>query len=177
MAFRRLERNPDEAYSLFVIGCSYDREGKLEKAVEYYKKAEKNDSSIYNLHSNLAYTYWRLDGKSLERVEQECNLELRYGPNPDAYINRALVHRSRGDNEKAFQDYEKAVNIAWGELEIYLIAACFSQQYKIHQRKGIQFLERAFSVDPDSWRAWELKVGFITMRRNIKKQKRHICVL
>jgi len=161
IAFKIIEKKPQEAYTLFLIAGSYAEEKNFVKAIEYYLKAEKINTRIFNLHNYLGYSYWLMDNKNLDKLQKECELEINYYPlNYWAYISRAIVDRGKHDNEAAFQDYAKAVELGPDQLEILLISARFCQQLKIHQEEGMQYLNMALQKNPKSWRVWEIKAGF-----------------
>lgn len=170
IGLRVLEKFPEDAQALFLIAFSYDREENLPKAIEYYLRAEKADTKVFNLHNNLGWLYLQMNNANPAEAKRELDLEIKYYPdNYLPYMNRAIAHRMTKDNESAFRDYTKGLSLAPRDIENYLTVARLCQQHKIHQEEGKIYLQEAMKINPESWRAWEIKGGFYYNEKKYKE--------
>jgi len=160
IAFKMLERDREDAEALNLIGETFAAEKDLSKALDYYLQAEKINTRLLHLHNHIGSIYVNLN-KNYQAAQKEFELEILYNPNNwMPYHNIALIHRYNNDNEAAFQAYAQALGVAGNELEPMLITARFCEQLQIHPEEGKKIINKALSLYPDSWRAWEINAGF-----------------
>jgi tetratricopeptide (TPR) repeat protein len=161
IAFKVLDKKPQYAAALYIIGKCYEDEGDLSKALEYYLKAEKINTTLPGLHFSIGVIYGNMKEQSSSKALKEYELEIQYNPqNWMPYINRAMLYGHAGDYENAFNDCAKAVELGQDNIRALLIAARFSEQLQVHPKEGKEFLRKALKIYPRSWRAWEIKGGF-----------------
>jgi len=168
-----LKKVPANAAALYIVGLTYYNEKDTAKALEYFKQAGKSDTTLANLHFYMGVIYHDTDKDDLEKPLKQYDLEIQYHPqNADAHINRGMIYGYMGDMEKAFADCAKAVELTGNDIENLLVAARFSEQLQVQVEQGKKLLARALELYPRSWRAWEIKAGFVYHDNDYKSAER-----
>jgi tetratricopeptide (TPR) repeat protein len=115
--FRRVtELAPDNAIGYVDIGDVYFSQGKYQESIPEFQKALRLRPS-YDVYSNLGTVYFYLKRypeavKMFEKaVEMSPNQEVTMGNLADSY-------RWSGDREKANATYDKAIALAFQELQV-----------------------------------------------------------
>ena len=122
-AFRQLEtavdKNPDSAHPLSVLGEFKEREGKLAEAEQNYLKA----LSIDNQHAPTHYRLGRLHlkrekfAKGIEHLKQASDLEAE---NPAYLETLGAEYERSGDYLEAVNFYERVSVLEPDRLDIYV---------------------------------------------------------
>lgn len=168
---RVLEKDKHNIRALTLMGICL---GNTKEALDHFYRADeeaiKNKVIIDNLHNATGWALWRLDKANADKALIEYDKEMKGNPgNWLPYGNRPLIFRYRGDNELAFQDYQKSIEISGNDLQAILIAARFSEQLQVHPKEGLKWVRKALELYPNSWRAWEILAGFYFHEKKYKK--------
>jgi eukaryotic-like serine/threonine-protein kinase len=152
-AYRKVtELEPDNAVGYMNIGGVYFREGKYNEAIPFYEKALKLQPQA-DLYTNLgtAYFFLRRYQEAVPLFEKAVEMD----PNDQWYVgNLADAYRWSGHPDKAQSTYDKAIALAYKELEVNPRRASTMGSLAVYfAKKGdstqaLQFIGRARSIDP-----------------------------
>jgi eukaryotic-like serine/threonine-protein kinase len=154
-AFRKItELEPDNAIGYMNIGTVYFRQGKYNECIPYFEKALKLQPQA-DLYSDLgtAYFFLRRYQEAVpmfeKAVEMNANDEVNVGNLADAY-------RWSGHADKAQVTYDKAIALAYRELQVNPRQARALNSLAVYYAKkgdsaqAIQFIRRARAIDPNN---------------------------
>ncbi len=150
--FRRvIELAPDNPTGYENTGAVYFRQGRYEECVPIFRKSIELDPSADN-YSNLgvAFFYLKRYDESVKMFERAVAL------NPNGQIivgNLADAYRWSGQREKAEATYDRAIALAYKELEVNPRRADAMQYLALYYAKKLQpaqaldFIARARAID------------------------------
>jgi eukaryotic-like serine/threonine-protein kinase len=154
-AFRKItELEPDNAIGYMNIGTVYFRQGKYNECIPYFEKALKLQPQA-DLYSDLgtAYFFLRRYQEAVPLFEKAVEMD----PNDQENVgNLADAYRWSGNADKAQSTYDKAIALAYKELEVNprkSSTMCFLALYyakKGDSTQALQFIRRARLIDPTS---------------------------
>lgn len=107
-------------YSLpfMLLGNVYERTGKLQKAIRFYKQSLHIKPDNVEACNNLGVVYKNL--KEYEKALAFLNRALLLEPRrPDIYYNLGNVYKETGDLTKAITQYEKSISINSGFIPAF----------------------------------------------------------
>lgn len=154
-AFQRVvELAPEISFGYENVGVVYFSQGKFKEAISYFQKALAITSDPV-LYSNIgtAYFYMQRYAESVPMFEKAVamnpNDESPVGNLPDAY-------RWNGQKEKSLATYDKAIALAYKELQVNSrkadtmgdLAGYYAK--KGDQAQSIEWISRARGIDPNS---------------------------
>lgn len=154
-AFRKVtELEPNNAYGYDNVGAVYLCSGKWNEAIHEYQRALDLEPHFI-AYSNLGTAYF-----DLKRYGEAAKMfEKAVAMNPTEQIvvgNLADAYRWSGQSEKALATYDKAIALAYKELEVNPRSAtalqCLALYYakKGDRKQALEFILRARSLDPDN---------------------------
>ena len=154
-AFRKItELEPDNAIGYMNIGTVYFRQGKYNECIPYFEKALKLQPQA-DLYSDLGTAYFFL--KRYKEAVPMFEKAVEMNPNDQVNVgNLADAYRWSGHADKAQSTYDKAIALAYKELEVNPRSAstmCSLAVYfakKGDSTQALQFIRRARSIDPNS---------------------------
>jgi tetratricopeptide (TPR) repeat protein len=151
-AYRRMtELEPDNIFGYLNIGATLFNQGKHEECIAPFKKALEIKPS-WEIYSNLGTAYFYLNryqeavGAFEEAVKLNPSQELAYGNLADAY-------RWSGQPEKAMAAYDRAIALAYKELDVNpRKASAMASLALYYAKKGnslraLDFSRRALALD------------------------------
>jgi len=135
------------------LGDQFAKQGNLEKAIRYYRRALEVDPGSAVAHNNLASALARL-GK-LEEAKTHYQEALRIAPRfAGAQVNLATFLAQEGNSQKATGHYEKALEMDPFLFEAhYNLGTLYSNQ-KNHEAAREHY-EKALELKPDFAQAHE----------------------
>jgi eukaryotic-like serine/threonine-protein kinase len=151
-AYKRVtELEPDNSFGFLNLGVAYSQEGKYEEAIPYFQKSLQIQPS-YLTYSNLgtAYFYMKRYNESVPTFEKAVELN----PNDQLSMgNLADAYRWSGQREKANATYDRAIALAYRELEVdpknTTALECLALYYgkEGNAAQSIEFIRRARSIN------------------------------
>jgi TolB-like protein/Tfp pilus assembly protein PilF len=137
-AIERLEElrasDPLSMSTHYVLGQQYIQVGRLDEAVESYRRAVRLSPGASGVHFYLAMAL--LQQGDYEAALREVELETRQGY---LHTGRALIYQTMGDTERATEELDKVIEI--GDRWTYQIASVHA--YLNEPDEAIRWLERA----------------------------------
>jgi len=118
LSVKNLELFPDFFFSQWVVGCSYEREGELDKAIEYYRKAIVGGGFVYGyLGKALIRAGRRDEARAILDQLDEQSRDRYVSPVPSAVINAELgdMETGLGLLEQAWQ--LRVSHLMWAGVE------------------------------------------------------------
>jgi tetratricopeptide (TPR) repeat protein/TolB-like protein len=151
-AYKRVtELEPDNSFGYLNLGVVYCQQGKYEEAIPYFQKSLQVQPS-YLAYSNLgtAYFYLKRYPDSVPMFEKAVELN----PNDQLFMgNLADAYRWSGQRDKANATYDKAIALAYKELEVdpkstdALGGLALYYGKKGNSAQSIEFIRRARSIN------------------------------
>lgn len=150
-----IQANPQNLYAYNGMGKMYMQQKNYEKALEYFKILLDIDNTDYSKYTydNIYDCYKKLKEDKL--AEKYITEAIEKYPNDESfYLTRGLFYSNHNENEKALEDYEKAISInpkysyAYNNMGIVY---CDMKQYE----KAIMFYEKALKFKPNNDKANE----------------------
>ena len=178
---------PNCAQNYALRGLIYHNNGEYEKATIDYNNAENiivnslsdelksTDNEIYCRPPPLKILYFQRS-QSHYQAEKYINaiLDLNQVIKIDpgffrAYKERALSYIEISDYAKAFKDIEKAIEIAPEDLLLYTLLYAICKKSNNFFEKGIQYLEKAISLDLVGFYAYSYLADLYFLTDNFQK--------
>jgi Tfp pilus assembly protein PilF len=146
-----LDKKISSSLSHYIIAGMYQRRGELEKAVDEYKKALKNDYENSVIHLNLATAY--IKNNQLDQAINELNLAINFDPQavePHAIL--ALLYSLQNKLDLATGEYEVALKNASKlqpkNIDIYKsLGIIYLQQKRFQDAENVYRLMLEFAPD------------------------------
>lgn len=138
------------AYSSYLKGLLSDRYGDSKRALDEYIKAKKFDKESVSLKLRIAVQHIKLDNsdkalKILDELKKEEPINL------DAYLLLILLYSSKGEEEKATQEYEEMLSGLYKEKPDNLKIAESLAQFKMQKsdfETALNIYESILKLDP-----------------------------
>lgn len=150
------ELEPDNIWGYQNTGATYFTDGKFESAIPYFQKALEMQPDAAN-YSNLGTAYFYL-----QRYKDAVpNFEKAAALNPGDQMligNLADAYRADGDQQHAKTTYDKAIALAYKELQVNprnattlgVLALYYAKEGDASQ--AVSFIHRARSISPSDVR-------------------------
>jgi tetratricopeptide (TPR) repeat protein len=177
-----LRKNPDDADALFSIGAVSYRYGRIEKAIESYKRVvsirPRDAAAYYNL--GAAYK----DKGDLKEAASAFRKVIDINPDDaKAYYSLGVVYRELGDYKKACQKFEEALNADSSFAPAYFSLGNVYQANLGEPRMAVLYWKKYLKLNPHdpqaaSLREWIAQVeasdtgGETTGERKTGREKR-----
>jgi eukaryotic-like serine/threonine-protein kinase len=153
-AFRRItDLEPDNSIGYMNIGVVYFSQGKYNECIPFLEKALKLQPQA-DLYSNLgtAYFFLRRYKEAVPMFEKAVKMD----PNDQENVgNLADAYRWSGNTDKAQSTYDKAIALAYKELEVNPRKASTMRFLALYYAKkgdstqALEFIRRARAIDPN----------------------------
>jgi len=104
---KAIQTAPDLADAYYERGNAHRILGHEEDALADFEKATSIDASQYRAYTAIGTIY--RDRKDLKRAMEAYNKSLAAKPNVDAYYERGQTYASLGENQKAIEDFDRAI--------------------------------------------------------------------
>jgi eukaryotic-like serine/threonine-protein kinase len=154
-AFRRVtELETDNAVGHENVGAVYFRQGKYNECIPFFRKALELQprSDVYS-DLGTAYFFLRRYAEAVPMFEKAVEMK----PNEEVWVgNLADAYRWAGQPEKAKATYDKAIALAYKELEVNprnptaLESLALYYAKKGEAAQGLEFIRRARDIDPNN---------------------------
>ena len=106
------------AEDFFILGITFEQQGEMEKAIDYYDKAIERNPGYIEAYTNRGCAKGKLGDYA--GAISDCNKVIEYNPqSAGAYNNRGNIKRDLGDYKKAIVDYDKAIEYNPQSAEAY----------------------------------------------------------
>jgi tetratricopeptide (TPR) repeat protein len=143
-----VQKSPMKARANNGLGIAYQREGRLNEAIENFARAVALDPSYDVAHNNLGVAYFKknLLGPALEEINRAIALDPEMAM---SYNNRGLVYAALGEIDRAVEDYLVAIRLdpSYGE-------AYHNLGYAYHRKglydKAVEEYTTAIGIVPDN---------------------------
>ncbi len=110
--------NGETGYELFSVGCQLELEGKLEQAIEYYKRAKEHAPESPEVYVSLATALFKI-GKFDEGLHIATEGLSRWPDRIQMYHALAIGNMGKGDFKTAIEYYEKSLQIEPENIDVY----------------------------------------------------------
>jgi serine/threonine-protein kinase len=150
-AKRVTELQPDSVHGWDNLGNAYERAGRYDESIAAYQKSIEL-SPTWSAYSNLGNSYFVL--KRYNDAVKAFEKATELGPNQElAMGNLADAYRASGQKDKASATYEKAIALAFQDLQVNPqntgamgdLALYYAK--KGDGRHGMEFIQRARGID------------------------------
>ena len=151
--FRKMiELEPDNSFGYLNVGAVYFQQGKYDECIPFFQKALQLQPQ-YMTYSNLgtAYFYLKRYTDSVPMFERAVELN----PNDGLFMgNLADAYRWSGQQDRARATYDRAIALAFKELQVNPRDANVMDQLSLYYAKkgnptqGLDFIHRARSIKP-----------------------------
>jgi eukaryotic-like serine/threonine-protein kinase len=151
--FRKMiELEPDNSFGYLNVGAVYFQQGKYDECIPFFQKALQLQPQ-YMTYSNLgtAYFYLKRYNDSVPMFEKAVELN----PNDGLFMgNLADAYRWSGQQDRARATYDRAIALAFKELQVNPRDANVMDQLSLYYAKkgnptqGLDFIHRARSIKP-----------------------------
>jgi tetratricopeptide (TPR) repeat protein/class 3 adenylate cyclase/TolB-like protein len=152
-AYRKvIDIEPENVWGYQNLGAVYFTEGKYSESIPLFQRALQLQASG-KVYSDLgtAYFYLKRYNDAIRMFEKAAELS----PNDDMILgNLADAYRLAGQKDKANATYEKAISLAYKELEVNPrdagAAVSVAQYYakKGDTAQALQYIQQASALDP-----------------------------
>jgi serine/threonine-protein kinase len=150
--FRRVtELEPDSVDGWNNLGTAYARTGKYQESVQAFQKSIQINPT-WSAFSNLGSAYFLL--KRYGEAAQMFEKALQLSPNQEkAVSNLADAYRWSGQKDKADSTYDKAISLAFKDLEVNprdtdpMAGLALDYAKKGDVKRGMDFINRARTID------------------------------
>lgn len=142
---------PDNAEGWSNVGTALERMGRYQESIPAYQKSiELSPTSL--AYMNLGYVQTVL--KEYPQAIQNLEKAVELGPNEElAYGNLADAYRYSGQKDKANANYDKAINLAYQDLQVNPqstddmgdLALYYAK--KSDTKRAMEFIQRARAID------------------------------
>jgi len=154
-AFRKVtELEPDNGLGYMNIGVVNFRQGKYNDSIPFFEKALKLQPRA-DLYSDLGTAYFFL--KRYKEAVPIFEKAVEMSPNGEWFVgNLADAYRWSGRADQAQSTYDKAIGLAYKELQVNPFEANTMGHLALYYAKkgdstqALQFIRRARSIDPNS---------------------------
>ncbi len=148
------ELEPDNLWAWENIGAAYFQQGKYAECIPYLQKAMQinPDAAVYS-DLGTAYFFLKRYAEAVPMFEKAAELNPR---NATMMGNLADAYRWSGQPEKAAAAYQKAIHLAYQELEVNPHnSAVLDTLALYHAKRGdsvaaLRFIREARKIDPNS---------------------------
>ena len=150
-AKRVTELQPDSVHGWDNLGNAYERAGRYDESIAAYQKSIEL-SPTWSAYSNLGNSYFVLKryNDSVKAFEKATEL----GPNQElAMGNLADAYRASGQKDKAAATYEKAIALAFQDLQVNPQNTGAMGDLALYYAKkgdgqhGMEFIQHARAID------------------------------
>ncbi len=145
----------------FELACDYRRAGLLDRALFYYKEAEKLGFSIADIHGELAHLY--ADSGDFKAAAHMCEVLGNIPAQAHFLVRLAEDSAAQGDGNAPLGLIQKALAVYPGSPEAWL-ALCSMSLLAGDAAKAAERLAGAFSHTRDSTRLLVLE-GLLSLTR------------
>jgi tetratricopeptide (TPR) repeat protein len=128
------------------LGITYSDDGRIEEAIESFKKALRINPQYAEAYYNLGVTYMNSDNRkdAIDAFNKTVEIEPAY---KHAYNNLGGIYRSEGMNDKALNMYHRAIEIDDGYADAhYNMGVIYSEEG--YSDKAIAAFKKAIEADP-----------------------------
>jgi serine/threonine protein kinase/tetratricopeptide (TPR) repeat protein len=154
-AFQRMiELEPNNSFGYLNAGAVYFQQGKYDQCIPFYQKALQIQPH-YMTYSNLGTAFFYLK----RYAESVPMFEKAVGMNPnDSMImgNLADSYRWSGRRQEAADTYDKAIALAYKELQVNPRSASAMEYLALYYAKkgdtahAMEFIQHALSIEPQN---------------------------
>ncbi len=165
----------DKAIALTYLGLISFARKEYDKAIVYYQRAAKYDSSNYDVYKNLANAYRKSNNykKAIEAAKKSISINDK---NPKAYIILGNIYYELGKYKKAIKTYRKAIDIAPANAAVHynLGSALYK---KGDEFSAIEYFKKAGTLDKTgevAYRAYS-RIGVLyTDKKNYSDAEKYL---
>jgi len=144
---KAMEIDPGWLDTKYSLGLALQRQGKIDVAIEFYKKVLASDSHLADAHSNLGVAY-RQKGMVDEAISE---LRKALDINPDlaeTHSNLGVAYGQKGMVDEAISELRKALDINPDLAETHSNLGV-AYVYKGMLDEAVVHLKKAIAINPD----------------------------
>lgn len=120
MSIKAVERFPDEPGWYIRLGGDWRQVKEYDNALIAYKKAMELDPIYVLAYNSCAHTYAEMGEYNNAVIYFTKAIEVSLNnKKSEAYISRAFFYENIGEESKALDDYNRAINVAPKERSAY----------------------------------------------------------
>ena len=143
-----VELNPDVPELLVSLAAVYTQQGRLDDAVEGYRRAIQLNKNLAEAHAGLGFVLTRQH--KLEQAAEEYRNVIQLQPNyAEAHAGLGLIELRQGKYSQAAKHYEKSVQLKPQFAEAHHnLGLIYSRQGKIEE--AIAEFKQALTLNPEA---------------------------
>jgi Tfp pilus assembly protein PilF len=145
-----LHFNPEYVDAITMIADSYDKEGRLNEAENYYIKALQIDINNPGVNNNYAYFLSKFDDK-LNEAERLSKIAIEAEPGNASFLDTYgwILYR-KGDYNEAKKYLEKALELMGNDnAEMYEHLAYLYHKLGLN-KQSIEYFKKTIELDPNN---------------------------
>jgi tetratricopeptide (TPR) repeat protein len=146
------EVNPANLMVLQELALIYERQDKLEKSIEYYKKYLDIDPYAENIWFNLGMVYTSLEDH--ENAIEAYDFAIAICPDfISAYFSKANTYVNQNLNKEAIKTYEEIIFIEPDNVQAFTYIGESYEKLNFY-RRAIHYYKKAIEIDNTFADAW-----------------------
>ncbi|HYT88889.1 MAG TPA: tetratricopeptide repeat protein [Gemmataceae bacterium] len=141
-----LVKQPGDANLLYNIGQCYDRQGKTDRAEEYYRRCLGQSGN----HANCRHAFAVLLRQTSRQHDADQMVQdwLAAEPElPDAYVEDGWRRRQAGDVDGALKRYQQALHLNPHHVRALIELGMLYESWQLSERALVLY-EKALAEDP-----------------------------
>ncbi len=153
---KAIAANPDFAKGYYNLGLVYFENNNIKKAISAFRKSIEIDPFFADTYTGLGHALISrgLLDHGITRLEKAVKLEPAH---VDANFNLARAYELAGRFKSAIEYYDKSIQLNPVDINAYFNAGFIFISYLNNREKGIDYLEKALSLNPKHPKALEAR--------------------
>jgi protein O-mannosyl-transferase len=150
---KTVKSSPGSSVARGSLGHAYQKLGRLDEAVEQYKRAVAIYPDDYKAHYNLGVVYDQqgLADKAIQSYQRSIRINPAY---PNARYNLGIIYQNLGEIDKAIIQFRKVTELDPADFQARNnLGVAYARQGKLG--KAIAQWEKILEIDPDNSRVRE----------------------
>jgi len=161
---KTVKSSPNSSVAHGSLGRAYQEKGRLDEAVEQYKRAIAIYPDDYKAHYNLGVVYDQqgLLDKAVQSYQRAVQINPAY---PNAHFNLGIIYQTQGLTDQAIGHFRKVTELDPADFEaLNNLGVAYAVQGRLHKAK--MEWEKVLEIDPANKSARE---NILKAREMIKK--------
>ena len=145
---KTVKSSPNSFVAHGSLGHAYQQLGRLDEAIEEYKRAIAIYQNDYKAHYNLGVVYGQRD--ALDKAVQSYQRAIQINPAyPNAHFNIGIIFQKQGRTDKAIGHFRKVTELDPADFEARTnLGVAFAMQGNLD--KAIAEWEKVQEIDPQN---------------------------
>ena len=147
---KALEINPNSKHAYYNMGHLYQKRGKFNEAIKYYKKSiEVSDDGFVLPYNNISDCYMYI--KNYDMSLFYLNEGIEKMPNQESlYSKKGKLLRLMHKYKESIETFEKGINIGGTKKEEYYSEIAETYKWMGENKRAISFYKKALKLEPES---------------------------